>query len=360
MKTITYNPGTHVLVPIEPTEEMFAAANKIDDEMYCGGSQHGADIDQVYYAMIAAAPQPEPNPNWCAGCSPDNCSGCWNEHVVGIDQVYYAMIEAAPQPEPVDVGSVGWKHDCAALCANDIELWIDRCPHCGKPRHNPPPTDDELLNKAEQVESEPAMWVMKHIRSGDLAQAKPNQKALHPYMLSDAFPLHTTPQPDRVTTKESYVELDIHSNPSRTEQQRKLDGSLEVGQLLGNGQNQETSHSKTVGDVILTDTFRGDDSALIDSIVALVSLDRAGVLVPHGIGGHARSLLESAAIRLSQPDRVAELEVALKVALDAIDALQNGLKWYQDAYPDSISEADHEEIAKVDAAIAKINEVLKP
>ena len=76
MKTVTYNPETHVLVPREPTEEMFAAANKIDDEMYCGGSQHGADIDQVYYAMIDAAPQPEPNPNWCAGCSPDNCSGC--------------------------------------------------------------------------------------------------------------------------------------------------------------------------------------------------------------------------------------------------------------------------------------------
>jgi len=115
-----------------------------------------------------------------------------------------------------------------------------------------------------------------------------------------------------------------------------------------------------VGDILLADTFRGDTANLIESMVALVSLDRAGVLVPHGIGGHARSLLESAAIRLSQPDRVAELEAALKVALDAIDALQNGLKWYQDAYPDSISEADHEEIAKVDAAIAKINEVLKP
>lgn len=299
MKTITYNPETHVLVPREPSDEMLRKANKIDDKMYRGGSQYGADIDQVYYAMIDAAPQPEPNHNWCAGCSPDNCSGCGTE--------------------PVDVGSVGWKHDCAALCANDIELWIDRCPHCGKPRHNHLPTDDELLNKAEPVESEPDMWVMKHIRIGDLAQAKPNQKALHPYMLSDAFPLYTTPQPDRVTTKESYVELDIHSNPSRTEQQRKLDGSLEVGQLLGNGQNQETSHSKTVGDVILTDTFRGDDSALIESIVALVSLDRAGVLVPHGIGGHARSLLESAAIRLSQPDRTAELEAALKVARDGID-----------------------------------------
>ena len=214
MKTITYNPETHVLVPIEPSEEMAGAG--WDDAV-----EHEAENIDIY----------------------------------DIAAIYRVMIAAAPQPEQVDVGSVGWKHDCAALCANDIELWIDRCPHCGKPRHNHPPTDDELLNKAEQVESEPAMWVMKHIRSGDLAQAKPNQKALHPYMWSDAFPLYyTTPQ----------------------------------------------------------------------------------------------------------PDRVAELEAALKVARDAIDALQNGLKWYQDAYPDSISEADHEEIAKVDAAIAKINEVLKP
>ena len=41
---------------------------------------------------------------------------------------------------------VAWKHDCAALLANDVELWIDACPHCGKPRmhatqaaHPPPP-----------------------------------------------------------------------------------------------------------------------------------------------------------------------------------------------------------------------------
>ena len=161
MKTITYNPETHVLVPIEPSEEMNKAA--------------AFNYSSYEYT--------------------------------GFTSMYKAMLAAAPQPEPVDVGSVGWKHDCAALCANDIELWIDRCPHCGKPRHNHPPTDDELLNKAEQVESEPAMWVMKHIRSGDLAQAKPNQKALHPYMWSDAFPLHTTPQPDRVAELEAVLKV---------------------------------------------------------------------------------------------------------------------------------------------------------
>ena len=96
---------------------MYAAVNKIDDDMYCGGSQHGADIDQVWNAFIAAAPQPEP------------------------------------------------------------------------------------------VDSEPAMWVMKHIRSGDLAQAKPNQKALHPYMWSDAFPPYTAPQPDRTAELEAALKV---------------------------------------------------------------------------------------------------------------------------------------------------------
>ena len=162
MKTITYNPETHVLVPKEPSEEM---------------------------------------------CDAATADRCWENMNPPPSTAYRLMLAAAPQPEPVDVGSVGWKHDCAALCANDIELWIDRCPHCGKPRHNHPPTDDELLNKAEQVESEPAMWVMKHIRSGDLAQAKPNQKALHPYMWSDAFPLHTTPQPDRVAELEAALRV---------------------------------------------------------------------------------------------------------------------------------------------------------
>jgi hypothetical protein len=31
-----------------------------------------------------------------------------------------------------------WKHDCAALLQNDVELWVDRCPHCGKPSATPP------------------------------------------------------------------------------------------------------------------------------------------------------------------------------------------------------------------------------
>ena len=40
-----------------------------------------------------------------------------------------ASVAASAGSEPV-----AWKHDCAALLANDVELWIDACPHCGRPR----------------------------------------------------------------------------------------------------------------------------------------------------------------------------------------------------------------------------------
>lgn len=46
------------------------------------------------------------------------------------------------------------------------------------------------------------------------------------------------------------------------------------------------------------DDFNGDNAALCRSIEALLSLDAAGALVPHGLGGHARGLLSAAFVRL--------------------------------------------------------------
>ena len=104
MKTITYNPETHVLVPkgmmYELPELPMPIKGKFSKDLFDGVQMHQYAMRYLDEA-IAAAPQPEPNPNWCAGCSPDNCSGCWNEHVVGIDQVHSDMIDAAPQPDRV-------------------------------------------------------------------------------------------------------------------------------------------------------------------------------------------------------------------------------------------------------------------
>jgi hypothetical protein len=44
---------------------------------------------------------------------------------------------AAKKQQPAQQEPVTWKHDCAALLQNDVELWVDRCPHCGKPRTTP-------------------------------------------------------------------------------------------------------------------------------------------------------------------------------------------------------------------------------
>lgn len=43
------------VVPREPTEAMLRAAGKVDDAMYASGSQHGADDEQIWRAMVEAA-----------------------------------------------------------------------------------------------------------------------------------------------------------------------------------------------------------------------------------------------------------------------------------------------------------------
>lgn len=50
-------PAGWKLVPEEPTGNMFRAAAKIDNEMFAGGSSHGAEDGQVWAAMYDAAPE---------------------------------------------------------------------------------------------------------------------------------------------------------------------------------------------------------------------------------------------------------------------------------------------------------------
>lgn len=46
------------LVPVEPTAEMWKAADEIDNRMFAGGSSHGAETGQIWEAMLDAAPTP--------------------------------------------------------------------------------------------------------------------------------------------------------------------------------------------------------------------------------------------------------------------------------------------------------------
>lgn len=73
-------------------------------------------------------------------------------HVKTSHDEITVMLAAAPEApklaKPAEQEPVAWKHDCAALLTNDVELWIDACPHCGKPRTAPQPrrrlTDEEI------------------------------------------------------------------------------------------------------------------------------------------------------------------------------------------------------------------------
>lgn len=59
-------------------------------------------------------------------------------------------------------------------------------------------------------------------------------------------------------------------------------------------------------------SFKGDNAKLVDSIKSLLALDSQGALVPHGVGGMARQLLESAAERLTAAEqRNSDLEKVL-------------------------------------------------
>jgi hypothetical protein len=50
--------------------------------------------------------------------------------------------------------------------------------------------------------------------------------------------------------------------------------------------------------LLIRDTFRGDNKLLSESIKALIELNDSNALMPHGIGGHARTLLASCYHRL--------------------------------------------------------------
>lgn len=63
-------PAGWKLVPVEPTNAMWTAVNKLDDEMVAGGYDgKGCSIEQAWSCMLAAAPTPPAGP-WESPCTP--------------------------------------------------------------------------------------------------------------------------------------------------------------------------------------------------------------------------------------------------------------------------------------------------
>ena len=62
-----------------------------------------------------------------------------------------AVLLAALQELAREGEAVAWNHGCNALCTS-IDLWIDRCPHCGKPRPAAPAPQPAQPHKPLKIE----------------------------------------------------------------------------------------------------------------------------------------------------------------------------------------------------------------
>ena len=97
IRTITYNPETHRLVPIEPSEEMLRKATKVDLGKDC--DEKGICIN-LYQVIIAAAPQPEQVESEPVAYYTNQ--GNWPRIVLAIDgnsDGYETPLYASPQPD---------------------------------------------------------------------------------------------------------------------------------------------------------------------------------------------------------------------------------------------------------------------
>ena len=68
-------------------------------------------------------------------------------YVEGWNACREAMLAAPTPPVSEDRKDAerfrdGWTHSCNALCM-EIELWIDRCPHCGRPAPKAPTMQED-------------------------------------------------------------------------------------------------------------------------------------------------------------------------------------------------------------------------
>lgn len=92
-----------------------------------------SDYQRIYAAFYTAAPAAQSDAlrqqawtHW-VGKRSDLLDTRHNENIFKAGFEAALAQQGGHQP-------VVWKHSCNVLCVDGLELWIDACPHCGKPR----------------------------------------------------------------------------------------------------------------------------------------------------------------------------------------------------------------------------------
>lgn len=79
------------------------------------------------------------------------------------------------------------------------------------------------------------------------------------------------------------------------------------------------------------DDFRGDTVHLLNCAKALLELDDENALIPHGLGGHAKNIINALAARLTASlptiEQIDKLREAAHAARDALDGFVE--RWVQ-------------------------------
>ena len=116
---------------------------------------------------------------WVNVVNHDNCYAGWSKedainHAVkmteqliasNVDQNKLPSVATPPSAVPV-VEPVAWNHGCNVLCAS-IDLWIDRCPHCGMPRPAAPAPQEPTSAVPVVLQMVEALEQSKNWHQGD-------------------------------------------------------------------------------------------------------------------------------------------------------------------------------------------------
>jgi hypothetical protein len=160
-------PNGWKLAPEEPTREMFVAANKADDKAYAGGCHHGADNEDIWHAMLAAAPAaPTADGTTSDKYRAELYDEVWQR---ARDMGYGNVTDALVELERMKAAAPAVQAD--EECAHEFVPFRSGCTKCGEPYAAP----------VVQAEQEPVAWDVFYSDDDCLARTARTKKEAEHY-----------------------------------------------------------------------------------------------------------------------------------------------------------------------------------